>query len=69
MHDPGFPEPRGLQLWVDLPKEFKMVEPSYQELRPEKYGSALSTFSLVSLITLNQGSHRLPRRSRRTGKD
>lgn len=52
MHDPGFPEPRGLQLWVDLPKEFKMVEPSYQELRPEKYGSALSTFSLVSHSSL-----------------
>ncbi|KAI0341726.1 hypothetical protein BDW22DRAFT_1358575 [Trametopsis cervina] len=29
---PGKPEPRGLQLWIDLPKEYKMVEPSYQEL-------------------------------------
>ncbi|KIK93158.1 hypothetical protein PAXRUDRAFT_12811 [Paxillus rubicundulus Ve08.2h10] len=35
VHAPGCPEPRGLQLWVDLPKEFKMVEPSYQELGPE----------------------------------
>ncbi|KAF8845011.1 hypothetical protein BDN67DRAFT_962496 [Paxillus ammoniavirescens] len=35
VHAPGVPEPRGLQLWVDLPKEFKMVEPSYQELGPE----------------------------------
>ncbi|KAF8448007.1 RmlC-like cupin domain-containing protein [Boletus edulis BED1] len=34
VHAPGVPEPRGLQLWVDLPKEFKMVEPSYQELGP-----------------------------------
>jgi len=35
VHAPGVPEPRGLQLWVDLPKEFKMVDPSYQELGPE----------------------------------
>lgn len=34
---PGIPDPRGLQLWVDLPKEFKMVEPSYQELGPTQY--------------------------------
>ncbi|KAH9951063.1 RmlC-like cupin domain-containing protein [Amylocystis lapponica] len=26
------PEPVGLQLWIDLPKQFKMSEPSYQEL-------------------------------------
>ena len=36
VHEPGEPEPRGLQLWVDLPKQYKMVEPSYQELEPEK---------------------------------
>jgi redox-sensitive bicupin YhaK (pirin superfamily) len=36
VHEPGKPEPRGLQLWIDLPKEHKMVEPSYQELEPEK---------------------------------
>jgi len=36
VHAPGKPEPRGLQLWVDLPKEFKMVEPSYQELGPDQ---------------------------------
>ncbi|KAH7930828.1 hypothetical protein BV22DRAFT_1054101 [Leucogyrophana mollusca] len=35
VHGPNVPEPRGMQLWVDLPKEFKMVEPSYQELGPE----------------------------------
>jgi len=34
VHAPGVPEPRGLQLWIDLPKQFKMVEPSYQELGP-----------------------------------
>ena len=37
VHDPGYPEPRGLQLWVDLPKQYKMVEPSYQELGPDRY--------------------------------
>ncbi|TFY66148.1 hypothetical protein EVG20_g4942 [Dentipellis fragilis] len=30
------PEPEALQLWVDLPKKFKMVEPSYQELDPDQ---------------------------------
>ncbi|EIW60491.1 uncharacterized protein TRAVEDRAFT_145916 [Trametes versicolor FP-101664 SS1] len=37
---PGIPDPRGLQLWVDLPKEFKMVEPSYQELGPKQIPEA-----------------------------
>jgi len=36
VHTPGAPDPRGLQLWVDLPKKFKMVEPSYQELDPDQ---------------------------------
>jgi len=40
VHEEGKPEPRGLQLWVDLPKQFKMVEPSYQELGPEGVPSA-----------------------------
>jgi len=40
VHEPGKPEPRGLQLWVDLPKKYKMVEPSYQELDPENIPSA-----------------------------
>ncbi|KAF7299481.1 Pirin domain-containing protein [Mycena indigotica] len=31
---PGKPDPIGLQLWVNLPKKFKMVKPSYQELGP-----------------------------------
>jgi redox-sensitive bicupin YhaK (pirin superfamily) len=35
VEEPGLPEPRGLQLWVDLPKEYKMVDPSYQDLAPE----------------------------------
>jgi quercetin 2,3-dioxygenase len=36
VQEPGKPEPRGLQLWVNLLKQYKMVEPSYQELEPEK---------------------------------
>ncbi|RXW24121.1 hypothetical protein EST38_g1730 [Candolleomyces aberdarensis] len=35
VHDEGHPEPVGFQLWVDLPKQFKLVDPSYQELGPE----------------------------------
>ncbi|CAL1704871.1 unnamed protein product [Somion occarium] len=35
VHAPGVPEPRGLQLWVDLPKEHKLTDPSYQELGPD----------------------------------
>jgi redox-sensitive bicupin YhaK (pirin superfamily) len=40
VHAPGQPDPRGLQLWVDLPKQFKMVDPSYQELGPEEIPTA-----------------------------
>ncbi|KAL5533315.1 PRN1 [Sanghuangporus sanghuang] len=40
VHALGEPEPRGLQLWVDLPKQYKMVDPSYQELGPEGIPSA-----------------------------
>lgn len=36
VNEPGKPEPRGLQLWIDLPKQYKMAEPSYQDLEPEK---------------------------------
>ncbi len=27
----------GMQLWVDLPKAHKMVDPSYQELNHKEY--------------------------------
>jgi redox-sensitive bicupin YhaK (pirin superfamily) len=37
LHVEGTKDPNGLQLWVDLPKEYKMSEPSYQELDPEEY--------------------------------
>lgn len=40
VHDEGQPDPRGLQLWVNLPKKFKMVEPSYQELGPSQIPTA-----------------------------
>jgi len=40
VHGKGIPDPKGLQLWVDLPKKFKMVEPSYQELGPKEIPSA-----------------------------
>ncbi|KAF8590579.1 pirin domain-containing protein [Ramaria rubella] len=36
----GLPEPRGLQLWIDLPKEYKMMEPNYQELGPAEIPTA-----------------------------
>jgi redox-sensitive bicupin YhaK (pirin superfamily) len=36
VHAKGSPDPRGFQLWVDLPKKFKMVDPSYQELSPDQ---------------------------------
>jgi redox-sensitive bicupin YhaK (pirin superfamily) len=40
VHEQGKPDPRGLQLWVDLPKQYKMVEPSYQELGPSEIPTA-----------------------------
>ncbi|KAJ7068995.1 RmlC-like cupin domain-containing protein [Mycena belliarum] len=40
VHAEGQPEPRGLQLWVNLQKKFKMVEPSYQELGPSQIPEA-----------------------------
>jgi len=36
VHESNSPNPRGIQLWVDLPKQHKMVEPSYQELGPSE---------------------------------
>jgi len=39
VHGKGIPDPKGLQLWIDLPKEYKMVEPTYQELGPSEIPS------------------------------
>lgn len=50
VNEPGKPEPRGLQLWVDLPQQYKMSEPSYQDLEPEKYGAGLSNPSRCDYI-------------------
>ncbi|GJJ12161.1 hypothetical protein Clacol_006402 [Clathrus columnatus] len=36
VHGPGLPDPQGLQLWIDLPKD----EPNYQELDPSQIPSA-----------------------------
>jgi redox-sensitive bicupin YhaK (pirin superfamily) len=40
VHGPGIPNPIGLQLWVDLPKQHKMTAPSYQELSTKEIPSA-----------------------------
>ena len=40
LHTPGLPDPKGLQLWIDLPKQYKVVEPSYQELGPQEIPEA-----------------------------
>lgn len=39
-HTPGGKDPFGLQLWIDLPKQHKLVEPSYQELKSNQIPSA-----------------------------
>ncbi|KAF9464655.1 RmlC-like cupin domain-containing protein [Collybia nuda] len=40
IHLDGAPDPRGLQLWVDLPRKFKMADPTYQELGPDQIPTA-----------------------------
>lgn len=40
VHENGSPDPQGLQLWIDLPKENRMVPPDYQELKAEQIPSA-----------------------------
>ncbi|KAF9451077.1 hypothetical protein P691DRAFT_664057 [Macrolepiota fuliginosa MF-IS2] len=40
VHAKGNPDPRGLQLWIDLPKEVWIPEPSYQELGPGQIPTA-----------------------------
>jgi redox-sensitive bicupin YhaK (pirin superfamily) len=50
VHAEGLPDPRGLQLWVDLPKHYKMVEPSYQELGPDQSVSYYSQVLTALLI-------------------
>lgn len=40
VHGPGLPNPTGLQLWIDLPKDQKLTQPSYQELTKEEIPTA-----------------------------
>ncbi|SCV73928.1 BQ2448_6358 [Microbotryum intermedium] len=40
---PGLPNPKGLQLWVDLPKAKRMIDASYQELKSSEIPSAHPT--------------------------
>ncbi|KIP09490.1 hypothetical protein PHLGIDRAFT_86544 [Phlebiopsis gigantea 11061_1 CR5-6] len=40
VHAAGQPDPRGLQLWIDLPAKDKMTDPTYQELDPEQIPTA-----------------------------
>ena len=48
VHGDNIPEPRGLQLWIDLPKEHKMMEPNYQELNATQYVALLTHTSTQS---------------------
>ncbi|BGP18059.1 hypothetical protein JCM10213_008405 [Rhodosporidiobolus nylandii] len=43
IHGPGKKDPFGLQLWIDLPKQHKLVEASYQERRAEEVMAAHPT--------------------------
>jgi len=40
----------GLQLWINLPKEFKMVEPAYQELKHENIPKKTENGVTVTII-------------------
>ncbi|GAA5907209.1 hypothetical protein JCM6882_008391 [Rhodosporidiobolus microsporus] len=40
VHGDGRPDPFGLQLWIDLPKQHKLVEASYQERKAAEVASA-----------------------------
>ncbi|GAA6030444.1 hypothetical protein JCM8097_009111 [Rhodosporidiobolus ruineniae] len=43
VHGPGKKDPFGLQLWIDLPSKYKMVEAQYQERKAEEVSSAHPT--------------------------
>ncbi|GAA6062820.1 hypothetical protein JCM10212_001552 [Sporobolomyces blumeae] len=51
IHKTGGKDPLGLQLWIDLPKQHKLVDPSYQELKASEIPSAHPTpHTLVKVI-------------------
>jgi redox-sensitive bicupin YhaK (pirin superfamily) len=52
---PGPVDTRGLQLWVNLRKEHKMVQPNYQELNPEDVKTAKQNGVLREPWALRQG--------------
>ena len=47
---PGWNRTRGLQLWVNLAAEFKMVEPAYQELSCDQIPEANENGVKVKVI-------------------
>ena len=47
---PGWDKARGLQLWVNLASQYKMVEPSYQELKAEEIPTISSDGVTVRVI-------------------
>ena len=47
---PGWERASGLQLWVNLAREHKMVEPSYQELQAEEIPTVSSDGVTVRVI-------------------
>jgi len=55
VHGPGLPIPKGLQLWVDLPKEHKMIAPSYQELSAKDIPTAYPEGEDGPAITIISG--------------
>lgn len=40
VHGPGMPNPTGLQLWIDLPREMKMITPQYEEVKAKDMPTA-----------------------------
>ncbi|SDA01528.1 BZ3500_MvSof-1268-A1-R1_Chr10-1g02756 [Microbotryum saponariae] len=57
---PGLPNPKGLQLWVDLPKAKRMTEASYQELKsseiPSAHPTSNTTIKVISGTALGNES-------------
>ncbi|GAA5822548.1 hypothetical protein JCM11251_006374 [Rhodosporidiobolus azoricus] len=54
IHGPGKKDPFGLQLWIDLPKEHKMVEASYQERRADEVASAHPSDNLTVKVVCGE---------------